>query len=102
MAEGRHGEERHDTVERLDLVQWKLQGKGWERMSPGSPGCEGGAAHTKKTDHVKQYPIVLGCILNHHRDVAEDGGKHTQYMSSPMGKMMTILQILSGFPRHFQ
>lgn len=29
---GRHGEQRHASVERLDLVQWQLQGQGWEQM----------------------------------------------------------------------
>jgi len=29
---GRHGEQRHASVERLDLLQWQLQGKGWEEM----------------------------------------------------------------------
>lgn len=32
---GRHGEQRHASVERLDLLQWQLQGKGWEEMHLG-------------------------------------------------------------------
>ena len=36
---GRHGEERHASVERLDLLQWQLQGKGWEEMHLGMEKC---------------------------------------------------------------
>ncbi|CAK9023277.1 Extended synaptotagmin-2 (E-Syt2) [Durusdinium trenchii] len=31
---GRNGEQRHASVERLDLVQWQLHGQGWEMMPP--------------------------------------------------------------------
>lgn len=27
---GRHGEERHDSMESLDLVRWRLTGEGWQ------------------------------------------------------------------------
>lgn len=38
---GRHGEERHASVERLDLLRWQLGGDGWSMCSPMREGRSG-------------------------------------------------------------
>mmetsp|Transcript_59970 Transcript_59970/g.140086 ORF Transcript_59970/g.140086 Transcript_59970/m.140086 type:complete len:400 (-) Transcript_59970:113-1312(-) len=41
---GRHGEKRHCSVERLDLLAWELRGEGWQPMPPMLAGRSGLAA----------------------------------------------------------
>jgi len=41
---GRHGESRHVSVERLDLLSWQLRGEGWQSMPPMLHGRSGLAA----------------------------------------------------------
>lgn len=47
---GRNGEERHSSVEALDLMRWRLAGTGWEPLPPmtlGRSGLVAGVLHGK-------------------------------------------------------